>query len=715
MYEIPNAEHHPAVQELVDLLKKKTQNQDDQFFLAEVAYFLGKIASTQRATVLTKDRGEIPVNIYSIALASSGYGKNHSVNIMEGITSGFREEFLLDTMPKAATNNIRGMADRTAAKSGVDPDVEFDKLMSNYERVGEYLFTFDSGTLPALKQLRTKILLADCGSVNFQVDELGSNMMNSTELLNGYLELYDKGTIKTKLVKNTAENVRDVALDGATPANMLLFGTPAKLFDGGPNEQLFNSFLETGYARRSLFGVGQYNEDASDLTPEQLFDQLTSIDVTDTEDKWTKHFSKLGTAPYTGWKLELPDEQAIELIRYRMDCDRRADAMSNHQEVEKAEMKHRYFKSLKLAGTYAFIDESMTITEDHLNQAIYLVETLGESFKKIMTREPSYARLARYIAEVDAEVTHADLNEALPFYRTGRSQRDEMIALATAWGYKQHILIKKSYVEGIEFFSGETLKKTDLSSVVLSYSEDWARDYSNERVEFNQLHQLCTQDQFRWVNHHLEGGHRHTDNVIPGCNLIVLDVDGTCDINLAAELLEDYTFFLHTTKSHTVDEHRFRIVLPIDYEVKMDADDFREFIDNIRSWLPFEVDHCTNQIAKAWSSHKGCDYMYNEGTQLLESLKFIPKTRRNEEFIKEQQSVESFDALEAWFAQKIARGNRNNNFQRFAFALADSGIPLPEVRNRVLTLNKRIETPLDVGELEATVLKSVAAKYTRNI
>ena len=77
-----------------------------------------------------------------------------------------------------------------------------------------------------------------------------------------YLELYDQGSIKQKLIKNTNENKRNEDIDGKTPTNALLFGTPVKLLDGGQTEDQLYSFLETGYARRCLFGYGQQDRKA---------------------------------------------------------------------------------------------------------------------------------------------------------------------------------------------------------------------------------------------------------------------------------------------------------------------------------------------------------------------------------------------------------------------------------------------------------------------
>ena len=74
--------------------------------------------------------------------------------------------------------------------------------------------------------------------------------------------MYDQGVVKQKLTKNTADNVRGEDYDGKTPTNMLLFGTPVKLLDGSITEDQFYSFLEIGYARRCIFGIGHCDRKA---------------------------------------------------------------------------------------------------------------------------------------------------------------------------------------------------------------------------------------------------------------------------------------------------------------------------------------------------------------------------------------------------------------------------------------------------------------------
>src|SRR5690606_27420536 len=251
--------HHPAIEEITEVLCNRTQNTDKGFFRTEVAYFLAKLASNMRATIVTKDRGEIPVNLYALALATSGFGKGHSVNIMENdFIKGFKKRFMEDTMPIISEKHLWDIANDRAVRNGSEPQEEFESVDKEYKRAGAYPFTFDSGTPPAVKQLRHKLLLADCGSINLQIDEIGSNLIGSTDVLTLFLELYDQGIVKQKLTKNTNENIRAEELDGKTPTNMLLFGTPSKLLDGGQTEEQFYSFLETGHARRCVFGFGQH-------------------------------------------------------------------------------------------------------------------------------------------------------------------------------------------------------------------------------------------------------------------------------------------------------------------------------------------------------------------------------------------------------------------------------------------------------------------------
>lgn len=715
MIDLTGVNHHPAIEDIVEVLCNKTQNTDRGFFRTEVAYFLAKMAAIMRATIVTKDRGDIPVNIYALALATSGFGKGHSVNIMENdFIRGFKKRFMEDTMPIISEKHLWDKANDLALRNGTDPQEEFDSLEKEYKRTGAYAFTFDSGTVPAVKQLRHKLLLANCGSINLQIDEIGSNLIGSTELLTLGLELYDQGIVKQKLTKNTNDNIRAEELDGKTPTNMLLFGTPSKLLDGGQNEEQFYSFLDTGYARRCLFGFGQHNRKAFNTqTPQEIYQRLIQPANSSSVNQWATKFHDLADPAKFGWKMTVDDDVAIRLLEYKIECEKAADGMADHEEIRKAELSHRYFKALKLAGALAFVDESSEIEMDHLMSAILLVEESGNAFQTILNREKTYVKLAKYIASVGSEVTHADLMEALPFYKSGNAARNEMITLATAWGYKKHIIIKKAFVDGIEFFRGETLEETDLSEMIISYGEHWAYNYLGEKAPFEDLHQLTQAPGMHWANHHFKNGHRAEENVFVGFNMIVIDVDEGITLDACHALMKEYKFLTYTTKRHTDEVNRFRLILPINYKLELDSDEYKEFMNNVMGWLPFKTDESANQRAKKWETFDGGSYHYNFDGEILDALPFIPKTSKNEQYRQSFQKVESLDNLERWFAQRIASGNRNNQMLKYAMALVDSGLSLLDVGKQVHAFNDKLNTPLGKDEIDSTIMVSVAKKYSR--
>ena len=715
-FDLDLVRHHPAIEEITEVLCNKTQNTDRAFYRIMVAYVLAKMASTMRATIATKDRGAVPVNLYACSLAVSGSGKGFSVNVLENdFLRGFKDRFLNDSMPIQADKHLWDLANSRALRKGTQPEDEKKGLDGEFARMGAMAFTFDSGTAPAVKQLRHKLLLANAGAINLQIDEIGSNLISQTELLNVFLELYDQGLIKQKLVKNTADNIRTEEIDGKTPTNMLLFGTPNKLLDGGKTEEEFYSFLETGYARRCFFAYGNRKRASATLSAQEIYARLTQPGNQATITKWAQHFYLLADPAKFDWVLQVDDPVAIMLLEYRIECEARADRLPEHEEIRKAELSHRYFKALKLAGALAFVDESSDITDTHLLQAIKLAEESGLAFERLNNRERSYVKLAKYMAATGVDLTHADLTEALPFYKGSASARNEMLTLATAWGYKNSIIIRRNFEEGIEFYRGETLKETSLEKLTLSYSNHMAYHYRSEPAPWDQLHKLTQLPGYHWINHalaqgHKGEGHRTEENAIPGFEMIVIDVDKGTTLDMARELLKDYTSLIYTTKRHRTEGHgdRFRVILPINYRLELNADEYREFMQNVFAWLPFQVDEQTCQRARKWETFPG-QHWYNDGT-LLDALKFIPRTSRNEEFKQTVVKLENLDNLERWFAQRMVTGSRNNHMLRFAMALVDSGLQLPEIEQRVLNFNGKLDNGLPVDELRQTVLLTVARK-----
>ncbi len=721
---IEQVPHHKAMSELVDLLCHRTGNVNRDFFQAEVAYFLGLIPSSMRATINSPERGEIPINIYSIGLATSGFGKGHSVSIMEEVLSDFREDFMRTTFGQIADTELWDLAVAIAAAKGGDEQQEHEAIVSDFKKQGHAPFLFDSGTGPAVKQLRYKLLLSSVGAINFQMDEIGSNLVGNTEVLNTLLELYDLGKIKPKLVKNTPDNERGLDITGSTPSNVLMFGTSSKLFDGAKIEEEFYSFLATGYARRCFFGIGKPPATIASIKPEDVYNSLVTKNQSVTLSRWRAFLGKFADPQYHKQQLDVPKQAGVELVAYRLQCEGLANEMPEHEEIRKAELSHRYFKVLKLAGVYAFLDESQDVTVTHIQQAIKVAEESGKSFEKLLTRERNFVRLAKYISCSPDNLTHADLVEDLPYYPTSTVARREMMDLAMAWGVSNHVVITKNVVQQVEFFSGSTLEETDLNNLKFSYSDHFAADYMSVEQPLDKLPKLLGAPGLHWANHSFQGEHRAEDKAIPGFNLLVVDIDGHerdkdgaiikkgPTLESVHALLADYTFITATTKRHTEDEHRFRLIMPTNYILKLEKDDYKEFMNSFLLWLPFKSDPSANQRSKKWLTHDESEIHVNRGPQMVDVLPFIPKTKQNTEYVKQVADLSNLDNLERWFLNHMDLGSRNNTLHSYAMMLKDAGLGFDDLEKKVYSLNDQSSAPLKKDEIQETILKSVAQKMS---
>jgi hypothetical protein len=714
--------YHPFSEKIVDILVRKVNNDNRHFFRILTGYYLSKVASMMRCNIQTNDRDVIPVNTYVLNLMVSGTGKGHSTNILEReFIAHFKKEFLNNIFPRKAEENIQILAnERSQARinngQSILPlneeyEIQFDKFQRHFDRLGELAFSFDSGTSPAVKQMREKLLLASAGSMNLELDEVGSNLSSNVDVLNTFLELYDIGLVKQKLIKNTLENIRSEELPGNTPTNLMMFGTPTKLLDGGRIEEEFKQFLETGYARRLLFGYTVDSHRTKYASAQERYQQMVDTALAREMCSIQQAFTNFAKRPFNP-VLQISEANSVYLIEYQMKCEEAADDMKDHMSIHKAEMIHRYYKAIKLAGAYTFADNSTEITQDHLDYAISVVEDSGEAFHTLMRKQGSYERLAHYLADCDNDVTQHELMEELPFYKGSEAQRKDLMTLATSFGYRNNIIIKKRLLDDIEFFNGETLMETDLNNLTVAMSQDIAYDFAipNIRPPFGLLHKLTTADGWHYTAHAFVNGHRKGENVIPGFDLLILDCDGDAPISMVKNLLEGYKFLISTTKRHTASINRFRLILPISHRIKLTTSDYSRFMENVFEWLPFPVDEGAKDIARKWAGYPG-HYEYNDGV-VIDATMFIPETKRSDE-TKAQISAAGTGNIERWFMAHTVKGNRANHLYRFGMVLIDAKWVLGDIVEKLENFNNSLDVPLPEDQFRNSTIKSISKEYQK--
>ena len=201
-----------------------------------------------------------------------------------------------------------------------------------------------------------------------------------------------------------------------------------------------------------------------------------------------------------------------------------------------------------------------------------------------------------------------------------------------------------------------------------------------------------------------QSSRRTEDNCLPGFQIIVVDVDGGVTVDTAKLLMDEYAYHIYTTKRHTEQLHRFRMIFPMSHVLQLDARDYREFMNNVYDWLPFEVDRQTNQRSRKWLANPAAEIHETHSGIQVDILPFIPKTKKSEEQKKLAHKLRNMTNVERWFVANTDEGNRSNMLIRYALMLVNNGLNMADITEKVLALNAKLDPGLDAAEVHATIL-----------
>lgn len=714
-------------EEIVEMLQRKTGIKSAHFLRTLVIHYFSVMASMQRVTVTDEIGDSTMLNLYTLALAPSGTGKNYSTDLIEkSLLQPFTDVFTENTLPSTLYANIQRLAKAHFASTTHSVDELMAELASEHTALGTYVPMFGNATSAAIHQLRRQVQIAGSGSINLVVDEVGDVIVALNEVLTDYLSLYEAGLLKQKILKVSKDAQRGIVINDATPATFLAFGSQNKLLNDPQIEQYFMEKLRSGYARRFLFSFIETYDMHTELTPEQIYEIRAT--ATQALGDLTK-FSKLGKYELFGFDIKLSKKIMLRLIKYETKCKAEASLLGEYDELRKIELVNRPTKVRKIAGLFAFISRSSKVTSEHIKQAIAYIEDSGVHFRRMIQRTRPHEKLAQYIVGKDGKaVTKHDFMADLPFFTGTASAKKEMIEDMYSFAYTENMMVTRKIVNNTEVFTGKKLIPTDLDKLKFSISYDIAQYYQNGVMDFESFADLVASEDMHFVTHHLRDGdksidgvyqgHRKNDNVIGSFNMIALDIDDGTTIEEAQNVLGAYKYIMYTTKRHTADNHRFRVILPISHELNLNKEQYSDFMMNVFKILPFGVDTATKDIARKWLTNPGDVYINewdgDDEAILLPSMYFLPDTRKAAEIIANVTNFEKDGPLFAWFVHDASEGNRNNALARYAFILVDKGYDLETIKEKVNLLNGVLNEPLTLQELEATVFTSVKKAVKSN-
>ena len=175
--------------------------------------------------------------------------------------------------------------------------------------------------------------------------------------------------------------------------------------------------------------------------------------------------------------------------------------------------------------------------------------------------------------------------------------------------------------------------------------------------------------------------------------------------------MKGYKAYFYTTKRHQDADglDRYRIILPTNYELQLDKEEYKMFMDNVMSSLPFDMDESCNQRNKKWLTCESAETHMNDG-ELFDVIPYIPRTAKNEEREAKFKDQKDLDNLERWVLNNTGDGNRNKQLYNFAMVLYEGGLDFVDIGARVRALNDKLADKLDEQELQATILKSIQSK-----
>jgi len=718
---IEDSTYHPLLEEIVNGIKTKTNVNDSHFFRIMTIYKIAQMISSMRVTVSYEGGQNLPLSIFVLALAGSGFSKGFSMGILQDeVFNGFYEKYKI-LYEDRKDLRLSVLAQELEMEKNISLESAEAQINKKFSKFPKFIYSAGSATTEGIRGLMSAFDMVGIGSVNLEIDEIGDQLAANEEALDILMIPYDKGGMKNKLRQTNSQE----DIDGGVPTNLCMFGTPVRLLDGSKTEERFMSYLVTGYGRRLLYAYGDIKAlKGKTKTAEERYDELVALNNSSIFENISKKLEQYADKNLIGQNVVLTKEANVLLLSYQNYCTNLAEQFKETQILQTAEMIHRYFRVLKLAGLFAVLDLKTTVEIEHIKYGITLAEDSGKSFNRMNKKEKQHVVIAKYLLDSDEPITITDMIDDLPFFRGSESARRDLLALAKDWGYKNQILItEKVNTNNITFYSGEKMLDTNLEKIRCSFSKHQAYNYKPIEGKWSDYESLLKSD-FNYCVHHfgektmldengeenLIKGYRTEECVIEGFNLIVIDVDDGLPIEITQSILEEYEYMIGTTKSHTEENHRYRILLPMKNLIKLNPEEFKKFMENVFNFLPFALnpDTSTKDITRKWAGNTKALVYKNEG-KLIDPINFIDGTNEEKQMKNSISKYSNLDKLERWII--LNTEGRNNALIKIGLLHIDSGKTIDEAMIMVESVNSKFEEPLSEKEINNTVLKTVTKKY----
>ena len=680
------------IDDITEVLAGKDNEPDITHYMNMLGMFgISTITNNIRMTVtVPTDNSKVSANMYGLGIAGSGIGKSRGFS--------YQEDLLL----KKADDYIKEESEKRLEVA--DPfDLEnVSKLTSEGVTVAPI---FKSATDAGIGALRSIMDVIGLYGVNIAVDEIGSTILKEYDMLSDtLLNAFDKGIVKPNLRRTTGVK----AVKNNIPHSTILFGSPSLLFEGSEAvEKALSALLEAGWNRRTLYAI------VDSKTNHYV---LNNTDRTKTLIDFVSNRLYEVAKKYMEQSIKFSAEAGEAYKAYEVECRMESESFGHYESLKTVYTQNKHWLSLKLSAIIAASELSPEIELIHFEKAKEIVGVSFEHMVKITNRQQKYELIVDYLLEQDNDESEYTLTQKLPFYKDIKNKK-QFVELMKGYAFENNITLMIQDKQNVTFYSAKGREKTDLSKPLsFSYSMDITTGYfTNDDITWNNFHKIvCSDKKVCYSAHSFLDGYRKAVNGIEGFTLVMLDFDEGVALDTAKLIFEEYTYLIATTKSHRKDkkgkiEDRFRVILPMQDKLELNAEEYSKFYKALLDDLPVQADKATSDISRFFYSSEG-EHWYNEGV-LFDATKYIPNTQEADTYQKEgvKLAKKNINGIGQYILRNESSG-RNHQLIKYSLLLMDKGYTHEECRQEVLRLNKQFGSPLAESEIKRTIFKSIEKK-----
>lgn len=674
-------------------------------------------SSHLRKPIRLHDGTIVPTNAIVFALAGSGLSKDKSLNaVRKSLSAAYSQ--IEDQRKEYARENAE-----SAARIAGDDAANW----ASYYKAPKPLQT-GLGTVEGLIHHFADISENPTGSGSIMTSEIGSELQNNSAMVDIIKVIsiaYDLGNIPPKIVKSHENQTNAIS---GLPVNALFFGSHEALLYDNQIKSKFRLVFNTQLARRSIFSFTPEEPEKVHIgSIDELYalreqERLRAVKAQENLNDLTSDLvENTNNTP-----LNI-SANAMKLFDVYLEYNALlSDEMSSKFPISKLSRRHKQWLALKLAGTYAILDNADHISEKYYSYAINTIELLADdlsNFEYELVKEPY--ELLSDLCQLNAEDGEfsLSLHELRKLsYITGngssKGRLDELCNLAGSYdpngsyfSSESGILYKKlikTDIVGVTYkIFNTTLQNKELKDFMNRNSTD---GYEFFETDFEDIENLLVENAI-YSSFQFKDGVRTKENLIGGTKFIILDVDKSLLTDKEAHiLLSEYNHYIVRTSDNN-NEFKFRVIIETDSIVDIEERLWKPFIQEVADELGLHVDLLPkSQIFLSFANremHKNLEGKRLDAKMLIERamvrVKDSPKPP-NTLPAKEKQAKLDDPRNTFAFAFECEQGERSNKIYRALRYAIDLGADKTYVENLAYEINNYLSNPMDKARLDRTLL-----------